>query len=197
MIYRSTITIGGLRLPESRKIADLLLKGVTKGEWNDAIAKKNILQARSISSARIVGGLVRERLVTMQPEMWKMVRDGIGTVPIQAVFACALKHSKLLLDFMLLVVADQFRLFSPTVPKKLWGKYLEGCQERDPQMPLWSPATCQRLRLSILQSLAQAGYLDSTKSCRLRTVHLGAQVEGYLRHHQELEVLEAMLVGNP
>ena len=195
MRYTSTITIGGLKLAESRIVADLLLRGVSPDAWQEAIEQKNILQARNIVSAKITARLVRERLKTMDADVWKMVRDGKGSVPIQAVFACALKHSKLLTDFVLLVVADQYRLFSPTLPRNQWAKFLEGCRERDPVMPLWTEATCRRLRSSIFQCLAQAGYIDTTKDCRLHKVHIAPQVLAYLRSHNEAEVLKAMQVG--
>ena len=85
MIYRSTITIGGLKLQESRIVADLLLRGVSPVGWQEAIEQKNILQARNIVSAKITARLVRERLKTMDADVWKMVRDGKGSVSIQAV----------------------------------------------------------------------------------------------------------------
>lgn len=196
MLYRSTITIGGLKLAESRIIADLLLRGVSQDEWRDAIENKNVLQSRSAISAKNTARLVRERLETLDVGAWRMVRDGKGAIPIQVAFACALKHSRLLKDFMVLVVADQYRVFSPALPSTIWTKFLEGCRERDPDMPLWKEATCKRLRSSVFQSLAQAGYLSSTKERRLQKVHLAPQVITYLKNRHENDVIQAMQVGS-
>jgi hypothetical protein len=195
MLYRSTITIGGLKLAESRIVADLLLRGIKSDEWRDAIEHKNVLQSRSPVSAKNTARLVRERLKTLDAGAWRMVREGKGAIPIQVVFACALKHSRLLKDFMVLAVADHYRLFSTTLPSAIWAKFLEGCRERDPDMPLWTEATRRRLRSSVFQCLAQAGYISSTKECRLQKVHLAPQVIAYLKNRHEDDVLQAMQVG--
>ncbi len=45
--YKADITAGALKLPESRLIADLLLRQVDAEGWKDAIVTKNVLQARN------------------------------------------------------------------------------------------------------------------------------------------------------
>src|ERR1700693_4087353 len=47
MRYKADITAGALKLPESRLIADLLLRHVDAEGWKDAIVTKNVLQARN------------------------------------------------------------------------------------------------------------------------------------------------------
>ncbi len=99
----------------------------------------------------------------MEPPLWKLVRDGKGTMATHAALAAAVKHSRLLGDFLQFVVAEQYRLFSPTLSHRHFADYLETCRERDPEMQQWSESTCERLRSSIFQILAQAGYIDSTR----------------------------------
>ena len=72
----------------------------------DAIVTKNVLQARNPATARRLTTLIRTRLETMGPELWKLVRDGKGTVAAHAVLAAAVKHSSLLGDFLEIVVAE-------------------------------------------------------------------------------------------
>src|SRR5258708_21109753 len=95
MRYKAEITAGALKLPESRLIADLLLRRVNAEGWKDAIVTKNILQARSPATARRLTPLIRDRLATMGPDLWKLVRDGKVTIAVHAVFAAAVKHSPL------------------------------------------------------------------------------------------------------
>ena len=47
MRYRADITAGSLKIPESRMIADLLLRGADDAAWRAAIFEDNVLQARS------------------------------------------------------------------------------------------------------------------------------------------------------
>jgi len=193
--YKADITVGSLKLPESRLIADLLLRQVNSQDWKTAIYTNNILQARNPSTANRLASLVRARLETMGPELWKLVRDGRGSVAAHAVFAAAVKHSRLLGDFLGFVVAEQYRLFSPCLSPILFETFLETCRERDSSMPLWTEGTQKRLRSSVFQMLAQAGYIQSTRSLRLQTVHVAEQVLGYLQFNKEDYVLRCIQVS--
>lgn len=193
--YKADITAGALKLPESRLIADLLLRQVDAEGWKDAIVTKNVLQARSPATARRLNKLIRSRLETMGPELWKLVRDGKGTVATHAVLAAAVKHSPLLGDFLEIVVAEQYRIFSPALSQKLFADYLDGCRERDSAMPQWNETTRRRLRSSVFQMLAQAGYIENTRSLKLQTVHVADQVLRYLKDNKEDYVLRCIQVA--
>jgi hypothetical protein len=62
-------------------------------------------------------------------------------------------------------------------------------------MPVWNESTRRRLRSSIFQMLAQAGYIDNTKSRTLQTVHIASQVIDYLGEHDEQYVLRCIQVA--
>jgi hypothetical protein len=193
--YRADITAGALKLPESRVIADLLLRQIDAEGWKDAIVTENVLQARNPATARRLTNLIRGRLEMMGPDLWALVRDAKSGVATQAVFAAAVKHSHLLGDFLEMAVAEQYRLFSAALTNKLWDDYLEGCRERDSDMPLWSETTRRRLRSSVFQMLAQAGYIENTRSLQLQTVHIADQVLRYLRNNNETYVLRCIQVA--
>ena len=193
--YRADITAGALKLPESRLIADLLLRRVDAEGWKDAIVTKNVLQVRNPATARRLTTLIRSRLETMGPDLWKLVRDGKGGVATHAALAAAVKHSPLLGDFLEIVVGEQYRLFSPSLSNKLFADYLEGCRERDAEMPQWNETTRRRLRSSVFQMLAQAGYIENTRSRKLQTVHIAEQVLRYLKSNHEDYVLRCIQVA--
>ena len=195
MRYKADITAGALKLPESRLIADLLLRHVDAGGWRDAIVTKNVLRARNPATARRLTRLIRGRLETMGPDLWKLVRDGNGKVATHAILAAAVKHSALLGDFLEVVVGDQYRRFSTGLTDKLWADYLEGCRERDPDMPMWNETTGARLRSSVFQMLAQSGYIVNTRSLKLQPVHIADQVLRYLKANDEDYVLRCIQVA--
>ena len=195
MRYKADITAGSLKLAESRRIADLLLRGVDAAGWKDAIQTRNILQVRNPATARRLTQLIRGRLEAMTPELWRLVRDGQATVATHAVFAAAVKHSPLLGDFLDLVVGEQYRLFGKELTPKMFADYLVGCRERDPLMPDWHESTRNRLRSSVFQLLAQAGYVESTRKLKLQTVHFADQVVRCLRANHEDYVLRCIQVA--
>jgi hypothetical protein len=195
MRYKADITAGALKLPESRIVADLLLRQVDAEGWRDTIVTKNVLQVRNPATGQRLTRLIRRRLETIGPSLWKLVRDGSGVVAIHAIFAAAVKHSPLLGDFLDIVVREQYQVFSTALTNKLWADYLEGCRERDPAMPFWNETTRSRLRSSVFQMLAQAGYLENTRSLKLQTVHIAEQVLHVLKTSQEEYVLRCIQVA--
>ena len=193
--YSADITAGALKVSESRILAHLLLQGINGKEWDEILYSQNILQARNTETARRLARLIRARLVPMKPELWKLVRDGSSVVATQACLAAAIKHSPLLGDFLDLVVREQYRLFRSALSKQLWEDYLMDCRGRDPAMPLWKESTRRRLRSSVFQTLAQAGYLENTRTRKLQPVYIFPKVLQYLQDNQESYVLRCMEVS--
>src|ERR1039457_6744735 len=76
MRYKAEITAGSLKVRESRLIADLLLNEADADAWRDAIVTRNVLQTRNPATARRLTTLLRGRLETMGPDLWRLVRDG-------------------------------------------------------------------------------------------------------------------------
>lgn len=192
--YKADITAGALKLPESRIVADLLLRNLSAAQWKQVIQTDNALQARHPATATRLTHLIRGRFETMDADLWKLVRDGDQVVATHAVFVAAIKHSKLLGDFLASVVREQFRIFNPTLSHKLWDEYLLACRGRDPAMPDWNQSTKDRLRSSVFQILAQAGYIASTRTLKLQTVFLAPQVLHYCQEHHEEYVLRCLSV---
>ena len=62
MRYRADITAGSLKVPESRIIADLLLQGLDETGWKEALYDQNVLQTRSLKTAKRLVLLLRGRL---------------------------------------------------------------------------------------------------------------------------------------
>jgi hypothetical protein len=193
--YGAELTAGALKIPESRIIAGLLLGGVTPQAWKEILFENNLLQARNRETSRRLARLIRQRLELMDTDLWWLVRDGSKDVAAHACLAAAVKHSALLGDVLDLVVREQYRLFAQKLSTALWEQYLDDCRGRDPEMPLWNDSTRRRLRSSVYQTLAQAGFLDSTRTLRLQPVHIASEVLGYLRDHREDYVLRCLQVS--
>ena len=192
--YRADLPAGSLKVAESRVIADLLLKQVDDDEWKSALGRDNLLQTRSPATARRLARLIRNRLEAMTPNLWTLVRDGSATVATHACLAAAVKQSALLADFLELVVKEQYRIFAEKISNQLWEEFVADCQSRDPELPEWSESTIRRLRSSVFQIFAQAGYIDSTRSLRLQTVHIADEVVQYLENNNEERVLRCILI---
>ena len=192
--YRATIAASSLKVAASRTIADLLLQGVNAHDWRTELVEKNVLQIRSPETAVRLGQLLRARLVLMQPALWEMVRDGSVPLATHACLAAAVKHSLLLGDFLDIAVREQYRLFRPALSNPIWEHFIEDCRNRDPGMSDWSESTVARLRSTVCAILAQAGYVENTRTLKLQTVHVAREVLNYLHEQDEKYVLRCIEV---
>ena len=101
---------GSLLLTESRKIARLLLEKTNEEAWSRAILVDNVLQKKSPASSIRLARLIRNRLTLMTPPLWSLVAEGSKEVATQALLAAAIKHGRLLGEFMRIVIRDTSEL---------------------------------------------------------------------------------------
>lgn len=183
-----------LIVPETRVVAAMLLEGISKQEWQRQIVELNILQKRTAKTAMTYAGTARSRLETMHPDLWALVRDGSLPVAAQAVLAATVKFSPLLGDFLRTVVRDQFRRFSTHLEPRHWNAFLEYRLQLDLDAPTFSASTQVKLRQNAMRMLAEAGFIEDTRSLRLRSQHIEPAVSHYLHQHDERYVLDCLQV---
>lgn len=194
MIYTATITSASLRVRECRIVADLLLAQVNSDEWKQALYEENRLQMGSIESVKRISRLLRARIEPLGPDLWRMLRDGSRDLAIQVAFACAVKQSRLLGDFMDITMREHRALFAKKLDNGMWNEYLQGCRGRDPEMPVWSDATMTKLRSAVFTMLAEAGYVKDTRSLLIQNVFVDDQLVACLRDRGESYILRCMEV---
>jgi hypothetical protein len=140
-------------LPESRRVARLLLTHPTKEQWFEALKLDNILQKKTPATARRQARLIRNRLDTLEDEAWSLIADGSQEVATQLLFAAAIKHSRVLADFLRDVYAGHLRRLEQNIsPAKDWEAFLAECVQRDPEIANLSNSTTAKMLQVILQS---------------------------------------------
>ena len=179
-------------LPESRIVARLLIAGVNDSEWGHAMRVDNVLQKGSPATAIRQARLIRLRLESVSPSLWPLVASGDKEVATQTLFAAALAHSELLRDFVLDVVADHARRLEMKLAPREWEQFLADCEARDPAVGTWSESTRRKHLQVVLRILAEARYLESTKSLRLIPPHTHPDVASALKDAGEQRLLALM-----
>jgi hypothetical protein len=96
--YNAEISAGSLMVPESRRIARLLLSHPSALQWDEAVIQENVLQKRS-STAKRLARLIRKRLTTLDDGGWRLIADGDGELTRQLLLAATIRQSRLLSDF--------------------------------------------------------------------------------------------------
>ena len=191
--YQANFTKGGLMVPESRIVADLLLKGVDATGWKQAIEVDNVLAKRSRTTASTKAVLIRARLRTMTEDLWRLARDGSRPVATHAVFAATITYSPLIGDFLDLVVRDLYRRFEETLKPQHWERFIEDCRDQDPHMPEWSATTQDKLRTRVFGMLIEAGYLSDSRTRRLQPVQVAPEVVRCLKESGRDYALRCMV----
>lgn len=163
----------------------MMLRNVSSQEWKEAIEQRNILQKLSASSSKRIAAHIRSRLEIMTPELWKMVRDGDAILSTQAVFAAAIKHCRILGDYLDLVVREQFRKMEDRLTPALWDEFIISCKQRDPLMEDFLPSTAKKMRSVIHKILVEVGYLQRAHDGRLKKIEIVPEIMGYLEKNNE------------
>lgn len=179
-------------LPESRLVARLLIDGVTNEGWEQAIKIDNILQKSSQATAVRQARLIRLRLESADPALWPLVADGDKEIATQTLFAAAILHSELLRDFIRGVVTDHVRRLELKLSPLDWDRFLSDCVSNDPAVARWTESTRRKLLQVILRILAEARYLESTRSLRLLQPHIHPVVADMLRQSGKQRLLQLM-----
>ena len=192
--YKANITAGSLLVSESRKIGQLLLEDVDKLGWKEAVENQNILQKRSLATANRIAALIKARLKLVKPELWSLVVHGDSRVATHAVLAAAIKHCRLLGDYLDLVVREQFRRLEDRLSLSIWDDYIIGCMQRDPLMKRFPDSTAVKARSNIHKILVEAGYLRDSRSKILQRIEIAPEVIEYLEINDEQYVLRCIQV---
>ncbi|MBF0239773.1 MAG: DUF1819 family protein [SAR324 cluster bacterium] len=197
LVYSANITAGSsLMLMESRQVARLLLNQSTPTQWHQAIVVDNVLQKRSPETAKRVNRLLRSRLTLMKPELWQLIVEGNTLEATQALLACAIKHSRLLGDFLEQVIKENLRVFKYELSQKDWKEFLETCEQQVPEMGHWSESTRQKLGQVIFSILAEARFIEDIRHPVVKPIQLVPEVLAYLKKYQEDYVLRCMDIGS-
>jgi len=193
--YKANITAGALLVPESRKIANLMLKNISKEEWKHEIEENNILKRLSVSSSKRIASFIKARLGLMTPDLWTMIRDGDAILSTQANFAAAIKHCRLLGDYLDIVIREQFKKMENSLPLPLWDEFIVLCEQNDPLMEQFPSSTAQKMRSNIHKILIEVGYLSDPYKRKLRKIEIVPDVIDYLKKNNEKYVLKCIEIG--
>lgn len=194
MRYKANITAGALFVPESRKISGLMLAKVDSDEWKQAIEDQNILQRLSPASSIRIANFIRSRLRLMTPDLWELVKDGDSVTATQACLAAAIKHCRILGDYLDIVVRGQFNKLEDRLTPRLWEDFVLGCRQRDPEMDEFPLTTAKKMRTNIHRILNEAGYLKGGRKWLLQRVDILPEILRYLKNNDEAYVLRCIQI---
>lgn len=190
-LYNAEISAGSLMIPESRKVAALMLSQPTQALWDEAIEIDNILQKKP-ATARRQARLLRRRLETLDEAGLALIVHADAEVCAQVLFAASIRHSRLIGDFMRDVYAADLRRLEKSLSYRQWDTFLAECEHRDEAVKAWAKTTREKLFQVVVRILAEAKYLDSTRRMGLTPPMLHPKTHNYIQQLGDAETLARM-----
>lgn len=179
-LYNAEISAGSLMIPESRRIATLLLSHPSDERWDAALNDVNLLQKKP-QTAKRQARLIRKRLETLDTDGVQLVNGGDSELCGQILLAAAMRHSRLLSDFMRDVYAADLRRLERHLSHQQWDGFLADCENRDEAVVQWAASTREKLFQVIVRILFEAKFLDSTRRRGLTPPLLHPRAKAYAR----------------
>lgn len=190
--YNAEIVAGALLPNESRIIARLLLDSISSEEMNHLLKVENVLQKRSPATATRKTELIKKRLQLVDKTLLLTIAEGTRQASIQALLVTAIKHNKLIGDFLMRVVKEKWRLFETTLKPADWENFLRECEQIDETVLQWKATTRGKLGQVVRKCLVEAGYLESATKPRITPVLILPEIKHYLLDNNETYVWECM-----
>ncbi|WP_105190030.1 DUF1819 family protein [Pseudoalteromonas sp. T1lg48] len=190
--YLGDLIGGSLMIKESQIVAELLLKKPTQEEWLEAIVNQNVLQKRSDASAKRNAATVKKRLEGMSDEYLEQIASGSTELSTQLMFAATLINSTLLAEFMRNVMLDAKRMFRESLDLGDWESFWDERSRLFPELSKMSESSTYKISQVAFKVIADAGYIESTRSKKLQNVYLLPEVRSLLLQMEREDIISAM-----
>lgn len=177
---------------ESQIVAEILLRKPSSEEWNAAIIDDNVLQKPSVSTAKRNAATIKKRIESLGSEFLEKLSFCNTEEASQLMFAATLINSMLLTDFMRHVVIDARRMYRESLDVDDWQHFWQERARIIPALNNLSESSTYKISQVAFKTLADAGYIDSTKNKRLLNVYLSQDVRNILHDLHREDIVRAM-----
>jgi hypothetical protein len=169
-----------------------MLDGTSSDQLDRLVSVENVLQKRSPSTRKRKATLIRKRFSLVDRDLLKVIVEGSRTAMVQCLLISAIKHSKLLGDFLQCVVKPKWRQFDTQLNPADWEEFLLLCEQADPNVTKWYRSTRAKLGQVVRTCLIEAGYLETARNPTIVPVTLTPEVRNYLLRKNDSYTLESM-----
>lgn len=190
--YRASVTREPLLFYEMRTTARLLSDGVSDDEAIDQIVAENLFQYPTERSVRRMARACVTRLRNMKDnEMITAIAGQPQDVSKQLCLYAMMKQHRLVLDFMLTVIAEKYRQQNYAFSKIDLNVFFLRLQEQDDGVATWSDSTITKLKQIFVRMLVDTEYLDDIKADHINPVLASSILENAIRSNGDEAMLPA------
>lgn len=195
MTYKGDLLGGALLIRESKKLAPFIFNNNSESEIKYAIEIDNILEKRSISSAKRNAAAVKKRLRALPLPLIKILPDADYELASQICLAVTIKQNRLLGDFMKIVLKEHYDLGREFIGKHTFISFVEDQAREHPESIQFNETSLKKISQVVFLILAESGYISDTKTRKLQNVIIRPELRSLLEQKSEQYVLSCMEVS--
>ena len=190
--YNASLTREPFLFYEMRTTARLMAEGYTGSAVVTKICEENLFQYPTEKMIKRMATACVKRLEGMDDET---LISAIATQPVdvakQICLYAMMKSSRLVWEFMLIVIGEKYNLRDTSFGKIDLNTFFLRLQEQDDAVATWSDQTITKLKQVITRVLVETEYLDSIRSEKLNPVYLHPILENAIRSNSDEIILPA------
>ncbi len=190
--YLGDLMGGGLLLQETKILAEVLLTNPAADEWKHLIDEENILQKKSIHSARRVAFAVKHRIQPLGELFWQDLMQADTETSKQLILFAVLIRSQAMTEYMRTVIADARRLYQDELHISSWSEFINTRSRSILGLETYAESTVKRMGNNVFRMLVDCGYLSEGRFKKLQKPFVLPLVSDWVARTNRMDVLEAM-----
>lgn len=190
-----SITTDQFLYREIKITASLFLEGKTLDEATEIISKDNLYQFPTERNNRRIARTCYKRLQALgsQEIINELLYGSVDSSKLVNLYAIA-RTNGLVWEFLRQVLGDKFENQDRKITKANVNSFISHLQSTDDVAAKWKGSTPQHISAILRKFLAEAGYLDSTRSEELNTIYIEENLKHLIEANHEEEILPAFHV---
>ena len=190
--YVASLTREPFLFYEMRSTAKLMAAGLSEEAIVKEIVEQNLFQYPTEKSITRMAKACIKRLHALEDEsLIAMIASQPTDVAKQICLYAMMKQSRLIWEFMLIVIGEKYRLRDMSFGKIDLNTFFMRLQEQNDTVASWSDTTITKLKQIIARVLVETEYLDSIKADHLNPVWLHPALENAIRSNGDMAALPA------
>ena len=192
--YTTTLNTRPFLYNETKRIAELLYKGVDPKEIKERVEEQNLFQLASKHRATGFNNVIQKRLKALDEALLEFFLTSDTQTSKAILLYALLKVDSLFYEWMREVVWDKFLILDVTLSKSETASFLARKSEQNETVQNWTEPTKRRLIDAYHKTLIDSEMAVATgEELYLQTLIISPEVRNYLIENKEQRIVEVML----
>ncbi len=192
--YLTTLTTRPFLYAETKRVAELLDRGMDSKEIVETVLEENLFQLASKDRAERFCSEILKRLNLLDDYLFRYFLKADTQTSKAILLYALLKRDRLFSEWMREVVWDKFLIMDWIYQKQETKSFITRKSEQDETIKNWIETTKKTLMSVYHQILVEVGMATSTgEELYLQPLIINPEIRTYLINHKEKRIVEVML----